>query len=150
MNDEKNKQLGNIIVNTQYIKDLSFENPKAPYSLLEEQKPEVDIALDINAQEIQESMFEVVLGIQAKTLVNNEVQFLVDLKYAGVFTLDKSIKEKEMVLLVNCPTLIFPYARRIISDVTRDGGYLPLMISPIDFFKLYYDKKNGQESKTIN
>ena len=73
-----------------------------------------------------------------------------DLKYAGVFTLNQEDTEKEMILLVHCPALLFPYARRIISDLTRDGGYLPLMISLIDFLKLYNEKQTEKMNKTIN
>ena len=143
----------NLLVNAQYIKDLSFENPKAPYSLLHNEKPEIDVSIDIGAHNIQEEAYEVVLSISIKSMIKNEVQFLIELKYAGIFSLEKQIEEKsniEQVLFVNCPSVIFPYARRIISDLTRDGGYLPLYISPIDFYTLYINNKNKQPNTRLN
>ncbi len=136
---------GSVLVNTQYVKDLSFENPKAPYSLLNNEKPEVDVSIDIGAHSIQNETYEVVLGIQVKSVIEDEVQYLIDLKYAGVFTLEKDVKDKEKIIFIQCPNIIFPYARRIISDLSRDGGYLPLYISPIDFTTLYNNNKQLNE-----
>jgi len=134
-----------VLVNAQYVKDLSFENPKAPYSLLNNEKPEVDVSIDIGAHSIQNETYEVVLGIQVKSVIEDEVQYLIDLKYAGVFTLEKDVKDKEKIIFIQCPNIIFPYARRIISDLSRDGGYLPLYISPIDFTTLYNNNKQLNE-----
>ena len=136
---------GSVLVNVQYVKDLSFENPKAPYSLLNNEKPEVDVSIDIGAHSIQNETYEVVLGIQVKSVIEDEVQYLIDLKYAGVFTLEKDVKDKEKIIFIQCPNIIFPYARRIISDLSRDGGYLPLYISPIDFTTLYNNNKQLNE-----
>ena len=146
---------GSISVNAQYVKDLSFENVKAPYSLLHSEKPEIDVSIDIGVHNIQDEIYEVVLGIQTKSMVKNEIQFLIDLKYAGIFSLEKRIEEKdnmdkEKVLFIQCPSIIFPYARRMISDLTRDGGYLPLYISPIDFYTLYINNKNKQSKTRLN
>ncbi|MSO14079.1 protein-export chaperone SecB [Rickettsiales endosymbiont of Trichoplax sp. H2] len=143
---------GSVLVNAQYIKDLSFENPKAPYSLLGSEKPEVDVSIDIGAHNIQEETYEVVLAIQVKSVVKEDVQYLIDLKYAGVFTLDKGMnnEEREKVIFIQCPTIIFPYARRVISDISRDGGYLPLYISPVDFMTLYNNNKNKNSNEQFN
>ncbi len=143
---------GSVLVNAQYIKDLSFENPKAPYSLLGSEKPEVDVSIDIGAHNIQEETYEVVLEIQFKSVVKEDVQYLIDLKYAGVFTLDKGMnnEEREKVIFIQCPTIIFPYARRVISDISRDGGYLPLYISPVDFMTLYNNNKNKNSNEQFN
>ena len=143
---------GSVLVNAQYIKDLSFENPKAPYSLLGSEKPEVDVSIDIGAHNIQEETYEVVLAIQVKSVVKEDVQYLIDLKYAGVFTLDKDMsnEEREKVIFIQCPTIIFPYARRVISDISRDGGYLPLYISPVDFMTLYSNNKNKNSNEQFN
>lgn len=142
-----------LAVNAQYIKDLSFENPKAPFSLLHNEKPEINVSIDIGAHNIQEETYEVVLNIQVKSMVKNEVQFLIDLKYAGIFSLEGKTEDKadmEKVIFVQCPSIIFPYARRIISDLTRDGGYLPLYISPIDFYTLYIDNRNKHLKTRLN
>ena len=136
---------GSVLVNAQYIKDLSFENPKAPYSLLNNDKPEVDVSIDIGAHGVQDETYEVVLGINVKSIIKDEVQYLIDLKYAGIFTLEKDVEDKEKIIFIQCPNIIFPYARRIISDLSRDGGYLPLYISPVDFMTLYNNNKKSNE-----
>ena len=143
---------GSVLVNAQYIKDLSFENPKAPDSLLSNEKPEVDVSIDIGAHNIQDETYEVVLALQIKSTVKKEIQYLIDIKYAGVFTLDKGIgsDEKEKIIFVQCPNIIFPYARRVISDISRDGGYLPLYISPVDFMTLYNNNKNKNSNEQFN
>jgi preprotein translocase subunit SecB len=147
---QKPKINSSILVNAQYVKDLSFENPKAPYSLLQSEKPDIDISIDIGAHNIQEETYEVVLGIQVKSTVKDEIQFLIDLKYAGVISLDKDVNDKEIAIFVHSPHVIFPYARRIISDLTRDGGYLPLYISPVDFHTLYINNKGKKEKVKMN
>jgi preprotein translocase subunit SecB len=142
---------GSLVINAQYIKDLSFENPKAPYSFLQNEKPAIDVSIDIGALNLHDETYEVVLGIQVKSVINNETLFLIDLKYAGIFSLEKEEEDKERVVFVQCPTILFPYARRIISDLTSDGGYLPLYISPIDFYTLYLDNKENKGAKaTLN
>ena len=105
----------------------------------------MDVSIDIGAHSIQNETYEVVLGIQVKSVIEDEVQYLIDLKYAGVFTLEKDVKDKEKIIFIQCPNIIFPYARRIISDLSRDGGYLPLYISPIDFTTLYNNNKQLNE-----
>jgi preprotein translocase subunit SecB len=138
---------GSIIINTQYVKDLSFENPKAPYGLLVEEQPKVNISLDVAARALQGNMFEVMLSIECKSKVNDELLYLLELHYGGVFTLEtEDPKEREMTLLIHCPAILFPYARRVISDVTRDGGFQPLSIDPIDFIGLYSQKKSAEVS----
>lgn len=129
-----------IIVNAQYIKDLSFENPAAPSSLLpQDAPPKIELTVDIQAQKLQEEVFEVSLHITAKASVEKGTLFLLDLTYAGIFTIGEiPDNQKELVLLVYCPTMIFPFARRIIADVSRDGGFPPLMIDPVDFAALYH------------
>jgi preprotein translocase subunit SecB len=141
---------GSLVINAQYIKDLSFENPKAPYTFVHNEKPEIDVSIDIGAINMQDETYEVVLGIQVKSIIANEVQFLIDLKYAGVFSLEKEEEDKERVIFVQCPTIIFPYARKVISDLTSDGGYLPLFISPIDFHTLYMDNKSKDMKEKLN
>ncbi len=156
-NLEQPQNRGSVIINAQYIKDLSFENPKSPASLILEDQPQIDVSLDVAVKALQEQVFEVVLNIQVQSSIKGESLFIIDLHYGGVFTLDtQDISEREMTLLVYCPSILFPYARRIISDISRDGGYPPLMISPIDFMGLYSQKKATEtvppieEKKVIN
>jgi len=131
-----------IRVTAQYIKDLSFENPKAPESLRPGATPESAVAVDINAGKIGETSYEVDLKISLKVTAKKAPLFLVELNYAGLFDI-KGIEgnELEAALLVYAPSLIFPFARRIIADVTRDGGFPPLMLDPVDFGKLYMERK---------
>lgn len=138
-----------IAINAQYVKDLSFENPGAPLTLVSPRgKPNIDLSVDIKAQALQENAFEVTLHITAKATVEEKPLFIADLEYGGVFTLNAiEEKDKEAVLLVYCPNMLFPFARRIIADATRDGGFPPLMVDPIDFFALYTANKQAKSQK---
>lgn len=131
-----------VIINAQYIKDLSFENPNAPYSLIDSEKPHIDIELDVRADHIHDAMFEVAINVRVQSSASKPI-FVIELSYGGLFTIgeDMSIEEKEMILLVHCANILFPYVRRVISDTTRDGGYPPLLLSPVDFMGLYQEKK---------
>jgi preprotein translocase subunit SecB len=146
-----------LVVNIQYVKDLSFEVPGAPaiFSQLKAQ-PQVSINLDVQARRVQEgqSVFEVAIVIRAEAHdstphTNGPTQaappqtvFVAELTYAGVFTLtgmpDNAI---EPVLLVECPRILFPFARNILSDVTRDGGFPPVLLQPIDFVALWQSRR---------
>jgi preprotein translocase subunit SecB len=127
-----------LIVNAQYIKDLSFENPRAPHSLRPQtMQPQVEINIDVGAQNLGPDTFEVVLTIKSSAKIQDEALFLVELAYAGVITARNVPQEfLSAVVLVETPRLLFPFARNIIADTTRDGGFPPLMINPIDFAEL--------------
>ncbi|MGH7089306.1 MAG: protein-export chaperone SecB [Stellaceae bacterium] len=127
-----------VFINAQYVKDLSFENPRAPQSFLQSpQQPEVQIGVDVKAQNLTPGLFEVALTIHADAKAGGDRVFLVELVYACVTTV-QNIPESEMawVLLVETPRLLFPFARSIIADATRDGGFMPLLLRPIDFAEL--------------
>jgi preprotein translocase subunit SecB len=147
--DQNNNQNGQIAINIQYVKDLSFENPDAPASLTSiKEAPKVDLNLDIEANKLQEGVFEVVLDIKSTVKVDDKTIFAIELKYAGVFSFINIPEDQvEPLLFVHCPNIIFPFARRVVADVTRDGGFQPLMIDPIDFFSLYQKRK--QQTPTI-
>lgn len=140
-----------ISVVSQYIKDLSLENPDAPNSLAKpEKQPKVDISLDLNITKIkdQENTYEVTLMTEASAKTEEHTMFVVELSYAGIFTLEDIPQDQhEIVLAVHCPNMIFPFARKIISDVTQDSGYQPLRIDPIDFARLYQNKIEQQKSQ---
>jgi preprotein translocase subunit SecB len=146
-----------LVVNIQYVKDLSFEVPGAPhiYSQLKAQ-PQVSINLDVQARRVQEgqSTYEVSIIIRAEahdtaSQTNGQAStppptvFVAELTYAGVFTL-AGLPENaiEPVLLVECPRILFPFARNILSDVTRDGGFPPVLLQPIDFVALWQSRRN--------
>jgi preprotein translocase subunit SecB len=127
-----------LIVNAQYIKDLSFENPRAPHSLTQQTTaPTVDINVDVNAQNLNPEAYEVVLTIKVNAKVNDEALFLLELVYGAVVTIRNTPRDMlPPILLVETPRLMFPFARNIVADATRDGGFPPLMINPIDFTDL--------------
>ncbi|HZU89551.1 MAG TPA: protein-export chaperone SecB [Stellaceae bacterium] len=127
-----------LIVNAQYVKDLSFENPRAPQSLIQPStQPQVDINVDVNARNLAPEVFEVTLTINVSARANNDPVFLVELVYGAVVTV-KNASEAMLpaLILVETPRIIFPFARAVIADATRDGGFPPLMINPIDFAEL--------------
>jgi preprotein translocase subunit SecB len=127
-----------FIINAQYVKDLSFENPRAPQSLIQPSaQPQVDINVDVNARNLAPEVFEVTLTINASARINNDPIFLVELVYGAVVTI-KNVPEAMLsaLILVETPRIIFPFARAVIADATRDGGFPPLMINPIDFAEL--------------
>jgi preprotein translocase subunit SecB len=141
-----------LVVNLQYVKDLSFEVPGAPmiYTTLR-QPPRVEINLDVQARRVTEGQnsFEVAIAIRAEafdptTAAGTESArvFLADLVYAGVFTLS-GIPEAsvEPVLLVECPRLLFPFARDVLATATRDGGFPPVLLQPIDFLVLWQNRR---------
>ncbi len=136
-----------IAVNAQYIKDLSFENPSAPESLKEgSQNPKIDLSLDVQVIKLpEEDFFEVSIHVNSQASSEGVKLFVVELVYAGVFNLiDVEEEHKEILLSVHCPATIFPFARKILADVTQDGGFRPLMLDPIDFGALYYKKRSEQ------
>ena len=146
-----------LVLNVQYTKDLSFEVPNAPaiYSILRS-APNVNINLDVQVRRLQEGqdVFEVVLSTRAEATTpapangsgtgeeKPTVVFIADLSYAGIFTLTGIPEnQQEPILLVECPRLLFPFARNILADVTRDGGFPPVMLGPIDFVGLWQTRR---------
>ncbi len=145
-----------LVVNIQYVKDLSFEVPGAPQIFTQlRAQPQVNINLDVQARRVQEgqSVFEVSLLIRAEAMElhgggNGQgaaaptTVFVAELTYSGVFTLtglpDNAV---EPVLLVECPRVLFPFARNILADVTRDGGFPPVLLQPIDFVALWQARR---------
>lgn len=132
-----------FIVNAQYLKDLSFESPSAPASLVQNEAPAIDVKLDVQVDSFEEAAYEVSLLINIEASREDNKLFVVEATYSGLFTVDNMGDDLERVLLVDCPSLLFPFARRIISNVSQDGGLPPLMLSPIDFMELYLRKKNS-------
>lgn len=125
-------------INGQYIKDLSFENPNAPDCFINPVQPKMDVRVDANARSVGSDVYEVSLRIQARATRETLTLFLVELVYAGVFTL-RNVPQNQIqpILLIECPRHLFPFARNIVADVTRDGGFPPLLLQPIDFVALF-------------
>lgn len=123
----------------QYIKDLSFENPGAPRSLRASDKPpNLDVNVNVNARPQSQTDFEVELKLDARAARGDETLFIVEVTYAGLFQLRNVPAEHvQPLVLIECPRLLFPFARQIVADATRQGGFPPLMIDPVDFTALY-------------
>jgi preprotein translocase subunit SecB len=137
-----------ITINGQYIKDLSFEAPTAPgiFGLMQEQEPRINVNIDVNAQPMQDEIFEVVLHVKADCKVGETIAFIVELAYGGLFTLKVPPEHLQPILLVECPRLLFPYVRYIVSDATRDGGFPPLLLGPVDFVAMYQNQVQQQQA----
>ena len=122
----------------QFIKDLSFENPGALGEI--SNRPAIELGVDLNARKLdQPDMFEVELKIRVNATNEGKALFLLEVAYAGIFKLANvpDTATQQMILLIQAPHMLFPFVRRIVSDVVRDGGMPPLMIEPIDFLALY-------------
>ncbi len=135
-----------ITVLAQYLKDLSFENPGAPMlSAAGHTAPQGRVDVDVRARSLGERGYEVSLVMRAEASREGATAFLVEVEYAGVFQLNGVPAEAiEPVLLIECPRILFPYARAIISGATQEGGYAPLLVNPIDFVQLYRTQRLRQ------
>ena len=126
----------------QYTKDFSFENPNAPRSLTPaQQQPSINIQINVNASPLGETDVEVELKLDGKAEAEGQVLFAFELNYAGVFRVQNIPQENvHAIVMIECPRLLFPFAREIIASAVRNGGYPPLMIDPVDFVGLYRQK----------
>ncbi len=122
----------------QYIRDLSFENAAAQKNLSPDLKPEIKVNVGLDAQKRGEGQFEVVMKVTIDAAAGDATVFLLEMEYAGRFLI-QNVPENQLhpFLLIECPRMLFPYVRRIVGDVTRDGGYPPLNLDNIDFVSLY-------------
>ena len=122
----------------QFVRDLSFENPGIGQAV---QQPRIDLNVDLQAKRGDGGQYEVMLKLRVNAQQETKTLFLLELTYSGIFVL-RGVPEDSIqpVLLIECPRLLFPFARRIVADVVRDGGMPPLMIEPIDFAALYRAK----------
>lgn len=135
-----------------YVKDLSFENPYAPEVFITPQKsePKVELNLNMNNRNIDDDHWEVSLQINAKVVSQDDekAMFILEIEHAAVFLLRNIPSEHlEMVLKVDCPTLLFPFTRQIVSQVSIDGGFSPFLMEPINFMGLFQSAKKQRETK---
>ena len=137
-----------LIVNGQYIKDLSFEVPGAPGIFSElTSPPEIPIQVDIRVNKLGDISYEVVLRIRIEATLQTKPVFIVELDYAGVFTVHAPAEHHEPLLTIEAARLLFPFARAIIADVTRDGGLPPLVLQPVDFVQVYRARMEQQAAQ---
>lgn len=133
----------------QYIKDFSFENPGAPRSLQARDKaPSININVNVNANPLSEVDFDVVLTLNAEATDGDKVLFNCELTYGGVFRVSGFPQEHMLpILFIECPRLLFPFARLIVADATRNGGFPPLMIDPIDFAQMFAQRMAEEQTR---
>ncbi|ACM24811.1 protein-export chaperone SecB [Agrobacterium sp. SHOUNA12C] len=138
-----------LTILAQYTKDLSFENPGAPRSLqARENAPDININVNVNANPLSDSDFDVVLTLNADAKDGDRVLFHTELVYGGVFRVTGFPQEHMLPLLfIECPRLLFPFARQIIADITRNGGFPPLMIDPIDFAQMFTQRMAEEQAR---
>jgi preprotein translocase subunit SecB len=130
-----------LMVLAQYTKDLSFENPNAPGSLQQTTQPQINISVNVVTSPLSDSDIEVTLRLEGKAETAGSVMFNVELQYAGVFRIQNVPQEQvQPLVLIECPRLLFPFAREIIATSVRNGGFPPLMLDPIDFVALYQQR----------
>ncbi len=133
---------------SQYVKDLSFENPNAPAIYQLQAQPAIDVQFNIGSGKVGDDVYEVVLKIEIRAQAETQTAFLVDLSYAGLFGL-RNIPEDQIdpFLLGEAPRILFPFARRVLADAIRDGGFPPLLLEPIDFGGIYMQQRAEQEAQ---
>ena len=141
------EQQPSMSLRAQYIKDLSFENPHAPMSLFnQEQAPKVDLNIELAASTIGENTYELSMQFTIRASADKTI-FITELAYAGVFEITGVPAERlDQVLFIDCAFMLFPFARRVIADVTRDGGFPPLLLDPVDFVSLYMRRQQEQQT----
>ncbi|TPW28447.1 protein-export chaperone SecB [Martelella alba] len=134
---------------TQYIKDLSFENPGAPASLQKrDAAPGINISVNVNANPLGDDNFDVILSLKAEAKSGDQPLFLCELVYGGVFRVADFPKEHVLpMLFIECPRLLFPFARQIIADATRNGGFPPLLVDPIDFAQMFQKRMAEEQAR---
>jgi len=137
-----------IRILAQFIRDLSFENPRAPETLRGgAAQPQIELGVEMNARGREDGFFEVDIKLSATAKRDDGPVFVVELLYGGVFQISGvSPEDMEPVLLIECPRYLFPFARRIIAEVTSEGGFPPFLLDPIDFAGVYTARK-AQEAQ---
>jgi preprotein translocase subunit SecB len=138
-----------IRVLAQYVRDFSFENPHAPESLRSgAPQPQIDLGVEMNARGRTDGLYEVDLKLSARAQRDDEAVFVVELLYGGLFQIE-GVAEADMepVLLIECPRFLFPFARRLIADVTSEGGFPPFLLDPIDFAGVYASRRAQGEAQ---
>ncbi len=138
-----------ITINAQYIKDLSFEAPGAPgiFQVMQQKQPDISVSVDIEANTFEQNVFEVILSISAHATLEDDTVFLLELDYAGVFTLNAEPDHIHPLVYIECPRLLFPFSRAILANVTREGGFPPLMLGTVDFVAMFQRELQNQSTE---
>lgn len=127
-----------LMVLAQYVKDLSFENPNAPRTFNQNVQPQINVQVNVNVTPITQTDVEVALKLEAKAEAAGTVLFDIELVFAGAFRIQNVPQENlHPLMMIECPRLLFPFAREIVASAVRNGGFPPLLLDPIDFVSLY-------------
>jgi preprotein translocase subunit SecB len=136
-----------LSVLAQYVKDFSFENPNAPQSLMPGQQPQIGIQINVDARPLADSDVEVSLRLEGKAEHQGNIMFAFELTFAGVFRVQNVPQESlNAIVLIECPRLLFPFAREIIANAVRNGGFPPLLLDPFDFVALYRQRMEPSQA----
>jgi preprotein translocase subunit SecB len=131
-------ELPKLQILTQFVRDLSFENIAVQKGVVAEGKPDIKVQVNLDAKNRGNDRYEVAIKLSANSVVNENPLFILEVDYVGLFMVQNIAKEQlHPFLMIECPRQLFPFLRRIVSDVTRDGGFPPLNLEPIDFVTLY-------------
>ena len=135
---------------SQYVKDLSFESPSAPMIFQSQAQPNIEVEFGIATNKVGEDVHEVTLKIEVKAKTDEQTAFIVDLTYAGLFGV-RNVPDDQLqpFMLGEAPRLLFPFARRVVADAVRDGGFPPLMLDPIDFGSLYIQQLAAKDQAEV-
>ncbi len=137
-------QLG---VMAQYVKDFSFENPNAPRSLAPSAQPQISVRINVNATPQNETDYEVELKLEGRAEVDSNVMFSFELIYAGLFRIQNVPQDQlHPLIMIECPRLLFPFARELIASAVRSGGFPPLLLDPVDFVALYQQQQQAGQA----
>ncbi len=145
-----------LIVNAQYVKDLSFENPSPLSNVIgNEERPSISIHIEAHAHNLTDRSYEVTLRVQVDAKRKEAQVFLLDLEYAGAFTIGNAVPEEYLrpILMIECPRILFPFARNIVAMTTQEGGYPALLLTPVDFADLFQRQlaqEQAQQEKSKN
>jgi preprotein translocase subunit SecB len=145
MSEPQQQPPAQIGLGAQYVKDLSFESPNAPqvFSAANNQ-PEINVGVNVHSRSLGDHAYEALLAIKLEAKLAGKTAYIVELSYGGVFVVPAMPEDQlKLFLMVEAPRLLFPFARAIIADAVRDGGYAPLLLSPMDFMALYHANKGA-------
>jgi preprotein translocase subunit SecB len=138
-----------IGVLTQYVKDFSFENPNAPRSMANAQQPAINVNIGVEASPLSETDIEVTLRLDGKAEAQGMLLFGFELLYAGLFRIQNVPADSmQPTVMIECPRMLFPFAREIIATATRNGGFPPLLLEPIDFVGLYRQRLEAAQAES--
>ena len=153
-NTQANAKNMPLMIHSQYVKDISFENPNAPQTLLPGRKgPEIDVNINMGMREIEDekmkNLYEVTLILAATAKREDTTYFLAEVQYCALVSLqDVPEQQHHPMLLIETPKIMFPFARQILADLTSNGGYPPLLLNPIDFQSMYMERFAKELSET--